>query len=437
MLLVALTAGCDIYPPTEPPGGQTVEVPRLDGLRADRHVVWRGDGFRLAATVEVAGEEAPAALHLYVRTPSSSSQRIVSGGAEATQVPLRDDGLAGDDVAGDGVFTSPMLVPEDSDAPPIANFFPLLVPGWTWEFEDTTVVVALPNDGRLRIDVYDADPAVVPVPHVVDVTEGVQRTPHVVALAMPPASDTFPSESRASLPLSARYYEVVGHDPDLLATYQLDIRATAGPAGVYYPVQNDVVGLGQSMIDRTADFGSPGGLQGVILIRGGINPVSSGLIIHEIAHRWFAFLDPELGLSQDAHWLSSLDRSYNAFQQGRFNDFELYLMGLLPPDSVLPPRLGTTGTTIDDVIARHGARAPAWPEAQSAFTMATVVVLDRTLTVEELALFDFLTAELGQETADPRRVDGRVRSFEQATAGRATLDTRIPDDPPTQSGGAP
>jgi hypothetical protein len=93
-------------------------------------------------------------------------------------------------------------------------------------------------------------------------------------------------------------------------------------------------------------------------------------------------------------------------------------MGLLPPDSVLPPVIGLHGTTIGDVIDVHGPRTPAWPDAQAAFAMAAVVIHDRLLTETELALFDFLIAEFGAESAHPLRTNTTVKTFFQATGGR-------------------
>lgn len=444
VLALLLPAGCrDAAGPGDDRG--PIDLPSLKQVSLDSHVVWRGSGFRIMARVATdANARTPRALHLDLRSayasfPTSAGrpvQRILVAGEEVHWVALRDDGLSGDASAGDGVFTSASLVPEDDDPPPLANFFPFLVPAVEWEYTDIRVAVELPDSARLRVELYDADPAEIPVPAVEALGDAGRRTAHVLSLVMPPASDAFPAPSRMSVEIANRYYELTNYDPDFLATYQLDVRAAPGPDAYFHGARNEVGGLGEQVFEQTALFGSPGHLQGVVLARGGMNPLSYQLLIHELGHRWFVALDPDLGLSGGTfHWSSSLNRDYSGFHDGRYNDFELYLMGLLPPDSVLPERLGTTGTTIDDVIARHGPRTPAWPDAQSDFTLATIVVLDRLLTPAELALFEFLADEFGQATADPRRKDPEVRSFQQATGGRATMTTLIPDQPQAQGGG--
>jgi hypothetical protein len=246
-------------------------------------------------------------------------------------------------------------------------------------------------------------------------------------MVMPPAAGFPPTLPRTGNAIAQRYYEAFAYDPDFLITYQPGFRSVAGAAANYFAARSDAAGIGEAPFDRTPLFGSPGGLRGVVVVGGGGNLQGEGLLVHEIGHNWFVRLDPTLGLSSSdgAHW-SGLDRPFSAFGDGRNNDFELYLMGLLPPDSVQPAQIGTNGLTLQDVIARHGARTPSWPDAASAFTAATVVVAERLLTPEELAVYDFLAAEFGRESADPRRGPDRTTFF-GATGGRARLETRIPD----------
>jgi hypothetical protein len=150
--------------------------------------------------------------------------------------------------------------------------------------------------------------------------------------------------------------------------------------------------------------------------------------VHELLHQWAAYLDPALQLSAGAHWSSTFNRTMSGFRSDHYNDFELYLMGLLPADSVQPRQIGANGITIDDVITRHAARTPAWPATQNEFTLAAVFVYHRLLTPAELALFDFLVAEFGMAAPRPGRTDPRTFTFVEATGGRARMTTRIPDD---------
>ncbi|HOX58066.1 MAG TPA: hypothetical protein PLC99_14355 [Verrucomicrobiota bacterium] len=71
-------------------------------------------------------------------------------------------------------------------------------------------------------------------------------------------------------------------------------------AGFYSPVRNNVLGLGQELQDRSADYGSGGVLQGLItmgnLYRKASSPFDPGfgntlnILSHELLHRFGAYL---------------------------------------------------------------------------------------------------------------------------------------------------
>jgi hypothetical protein len=141
-------------------------------------------------------------------------------------------------------------------------------------------------------------------------------------------------------------------------------------------------------------------------------------------------------LGQDGH---RLDRVPHATA---FNDMELYLMGLAPPESVGPHQVvidpeqklcdgclvhgPMTTVTAQDVIAAHGPRIPAYPDSPNRFTMATIVVsLDRPLTPREMAFFDYFAARGEATTPLPVYQQGTRLPFAVTTGGRATLVTAL------------
>lgn len=125
---------------------------------------------------------------------------------------------------------------------------------------------------------------------------------------------------------------------------------------------------------------------------------------------------------------------------GGFNEYELYMMGLLPswevPDQIVfsdqtvVPNIGTfiddavTTVTIDEVIeANGGERDPAYPYAQNAFRAATIVISrGRLLSEDEMTYLDYMAAR--GELQVP--IDDQYgRPFYVSTGGRATLSTSI------------
>jgi hypothetical protein len=230
--------------------------------------------------------------------------------------------------------------------------------------------------------------------------------------------------------------------------------------------------IGTSAIDQTATFGSSGRLRSTIYHSFG----DIAIMDHEIAHAWGADIGESLGLVDEdgQHWndLSDIGGqlgayyfredgqagsfSYNGDGTWRFVDsiesqesdpyapLELYIMGLLPPGEVPPIHVlsnpdfsdldrvtaqSYSTVTIEDIMAAEGGeRSPAFPDAQTDFTMAFIVTQDRPFSDAAYALFSLLAYDL---TAPERFEQGRFFApFQWATGGRATLDTRLPVDLP-------
>ena len=209
-------------------------------------------------------------------------------------------------------------------------------------------------------------------------------------------------------------------------------------AGLHLAVQNDYTGNSRGLFDRSDDYGSGGQLKALNLLDAFERGLYDANAVHEIVHQWSAHLDDNLGISDEAHylhnssvgsivggleWLDNGDGSYTInFDRGRnraseASPLDLYFMGLLepaevppiqvldmtvsPPKSpsnpvVLPDEILRT-VTIDDIIARHGTRAPSPEGAQRDFRIGFVAEShNRPLTPTEMTFYEILAANFAK-----------------------------------------
>jgi hypothetical protein len=267
--------------------------------------------------------------------------------------------------------------------------------------------------------------------------------------------------------VTRRYYSLLPDDRDFLVIEDAFQRSVRTLAGFYVAIKNKDSGFGVGHFDGTGAHGSCSKLQGYVR---SLSELNSGLLNHELLHRWAAFLD-DLGLSSGSHWRAILRPSsgfgpawgaYHDFRllSGRtyrasfnttgfvYSDFELYLMGLVDASLVTWPIQylanatqlstgfdpvtqtqyrdfeadGIGSITLAQVVGRYGARTPAAPLAQRRFKLGTIVVLDRLLTEVELAYYDMLAKEYGRSSSAWPNFVG----FGAATLGRAEMDTVLP-----------
>ncbi|MEO5824469.1 MAG: hypothetical protein ABIR59_01125 [Gemmatimonadales bacterium] len=296
-----------------------------------------------------------------------------------------------------------------------------------------------------------------------------QRSPHVLNIRLD-AVTIYPDA-----PIVAQALQLLGGDQfDFVAVVAT---VTTNSNRGYIGVRNDVTGIGAATFNTSAPWGGTGRLRGVIAfpIDGFFDGAEQGMI-HEIGHAWINYAtDAVFGVGAP-HWrpstmaggamgfnipgsnqggnfpwsLTSLGDGtvrINAITASdRFIPLDLYLMGLLPPDSVPPmyvlpvtanPNAFTDGMispattyTIADYITRQGPRLPSSATAPRQFTTAVVVLsYGRLLTPSEMAFFDHASAR-AETTVPLPAVAGRwsviASGFFLATGGRATLRTRLP-----------
>lgn len=215
----------------------------------------------------------------------------------------------------------------------------------------------------------------------------------------------------------------------ILSTFDYALPDT-NAQGFYLGVKNDIQGIGQSLFDNTAAYGSAGKLQGTIDL-GNVTELTLspyGTILdekvrtlnHELQHRFGAFVhfkNPDGSLNaallgkDDTHWSYLLD-TQGSIMYGNgwkdngdgtftsttgtniFSPLDQYLMGMIPKEQVPPmllieneavdntqlPQPGATisGTaktvTIEDIIATEGARVPNSTNSQKIFNVAFVLL---------------------------------------------------------------
>jgi hypothetical protein len=423
------------------------------------HVEWVNAGTRGTFTVTYHGFD-PYVVSPGVVQPLEFSVRV-TGAVDAATLELANGTTKNLTDLGGGLFSATLshaevlydYAPDDVNHN-FVGFLDLFI-GATWVLR-----------GNMFIDVHDSSVPYVPVRAV---AASVQAGPHVVNIFDP----TLDLDNVSRSAVAADFYQHFPDDFDTIAILTLPNRFENRS---YFGAQNEVSGIGLSLFDDTAAYGSSGRLKGTIRY-----PVSDYFdmaetaALHEIGHKWSNFLGlPELQ-GVFPHWpLSTLARGVMGTQgatlnQGltfpytitslgageyrldaapvarAYNDMELYLMGMLAPEAV-----GTQVVFVDQaqtlcdgcilhgpvelidattVAAFHGPRVPSYIDSQKTFTVATVVVTKfRLLTQREMEFFDYFAARGMEIEAVPFTsgfARGETLPFFPATGGRGRLVTSL------------
>jgi hypothetical protein len=236
-------------------------------------------------------------------------------------------------------------------------------------------------------------------------------------------------------------------------------------------VRNEVQGIGQDMLDRTAEWGSAGALESVVFMDA-IDPYLEvdgfEILGHEVGHRWLTrvrFRGREGAPSEallgrgGVHWSFFLDSDASVMEGndledrggGRFQTVDVargysaldqYVMGLRAPSEVPPffyvegaddfrpnrtykssnaPEAGVSFTgvrrdvRIEDVLAALGPRVPPADQAPRLLRQAYVLVADGSAPATEARL-----------TALTRIRSRFEPYYESATGGRGRAETTLP-----------
>jgi hypothetical protein len=281
--------------------------------------------------------------------------------------------------------------------------------------------------GRLNlfVDVLNEDvPGIVPTTLAPDV----QAADHVVNLLAPAATP-----GNYDYSLFQRMYALYPDAFDFVNVVWVDNRVQNR---THATISNRIEGIGRSLFDYSAGYGSAGRLQGInnFPISGFFDGASNGFQ-HETGHQWINSVlpgAPHWPISEMAQGImgynipgsgvgglfpwrftANSDGTYTVHAYGAhlwevgFCDLDLYLMGLLSAQGVGPalvfenqdqqlcdgcilqgPAYYADATTVIDA---HGLRVPDASSAPHDFTVGTILVTrDRLLTADELAFFDFM-----------------------------------------------
>jgi hypothetical protein len=456
-------------------GGQTRLVPAASGnpapvvpsqftlmdVQVAPYAVW-ADTVRAQPLAVTARTKSVGAIGLSL----SYFDGLIGGSGTQITKPMFDDGTHGDAVAADGIWTLALRL--DVHEPAVLRLYDGQVDALpiTIQASDGSGIVAPTNSIEARLDVAMLDPALRGSVAATVVDASMLVTDSVVNLVDP----TF--ESRTIARTTQRLYDVFAGDPfDFAVIFHTRTSGDGIPRS--FSVENDVLGIGLTAFDQSAEYGSAGALQQVVFQ----NAHTLGLEInHELGHRWAAYLNKpalNLTLGNGVHWGPSAHvgqmgngpflqseadgyRVTNAdgsdhFVSNSYSNLELYLMGLAAADEVAPlrfvtdpnvdvrfgallPEPATRLVTIDDIRAVYGARQPSGAAAPNAFSAAFVVVSDDFLTQAEYTLTTIIARYLAGTSSGGQRSGGLFEisdppSFSACTGFRATLDTTLPPLP--------
>lgn len=271
-----------------------------------------------------------------------------------------------------------------------------------------------------------------------------------------------------------KFYEYFDDDYDF---FNLIILPSLRGNRYHITIKNTTTGIGLTQFDGTNYYGSSGKLIGITVF-----PISMFFdgaekgYQHELGHQWINFLHgtpfdigiPHWPLSDVASGImgksipgSNVGGSfpYQLIPEGDnyrteslpgeplFNDLELYLMGLLEPDSVTShfifedqnqtPQgnllLGpVTHITISELISVLGPRDPDYLSSQKTFRIATIIISDELLSPEAMSFFNFFArrAELREQVPFASGfLKSTANPFFLSTGGRGELETHIGDLP--------
>jgi hypothetical protein len=345
---------------------------------------------------------------------------------------LLDDGLDGDRVAGDHVYTSERC--RYRAEIPINDWNTNAVSGIYLEHLGTLTVYETNGAANTFLNapsvaVLDTN---VPAVETVMLSSNIQVSAHVVNMV------TTNREAQRALRTAAGangltwpLYQVLPDAFDFIAFFTTDhIESppqTASPnfiSGIFYPVSADYSGTGYGPFNNTFSYGSSGRLKGVTFFdamhRGIANSQNAA---HEIQHQWSAYVSTSLGITTGSgHYSpncgigSLLGGLYKpvatngSIIRACFPPYsetpplDKYMMGLIP-SSAVPPLYVSSNiavipcdtaitnlrplVTISNIVAIHGVRTPGPATSQKKFSIGFATAShNRLLNATEMTFYD-------------------------------------------------
>jgi hypothetical protein len=256
--------------------------------------------------------------------------------------------------------------------------------------------------------------------------------------------------------IAKKFYSVYPDEFDFLnfTVVRGDLGMKAHAGVLQPPAQN----IGYDNFDYTAEYGSQGRL--LTMVYSGTH---GGLLNHELGHSWGVEFGDAEGFANGAHWsgnsdiggilsetfifpdgigrfiVSNRDGTYRALDwtDEVYAPLELYLMGMIHPEEVpdvhvlvnpdlydmenITAERVDTYTIAEIVDLLGGPRDPAYPNAQTDFNLAYILLSDSDFSLAELSWYSYharcyMANELCGEA-----------NFYTATGGLGTVNTRLAD----------
>ncbi|MEZ0608060.1 T9SS type A sorting domain-containing protein [Fibrella sp. WM1] len=410
---------------------------------------------RYALTPSVVPINSTQQVLLEVTTTGQPTELRMVNETTQTTVTLNDNGSNGDKKAKDGIFSANMAPPAGKWAEPFFGFIRLFV-GTTQISQVNGFILLLPAD--------------VPVVTPRKIDNSTQYSDYVFNIVVPSTINTPADNDRQAY--TKTFYKYHADEFDfinyVLVPGFLDNR--------YHATINNTVqgiGFGTGPANGGVPFGSAGRLIGYnqFPLPSLFDGANQGYI-HEIAHQWINQSSKSFLKDGVPHWpISNLatavmgysggatkqgsNFNYNFVDlgdswrldynpktvEGGYNDWELYMMGLLAPadvkqtaiifkDQTNVPAGGTFPKTafntysINDFIAIEGPRVPNATQSQKRYAIASIVLSESLLTPTEMAYYDYMAKRAEGRTA-MQATEGLIsymgKPFQVATGGRATL----------------
>jgi hypothetical protein len=397
-------------------------------------------------------------------TPSRVSLDLAVG--TGGTIELKDDSSGGDRTAGDGVFTASIPAAAVLGALRADDVQRVFV-GYLNVFNDTTRVLR----GNMFADVLTPD---INRPQITQLAPDLQATSNLVNIVDP----QYLSDGSVTR-VAQTFYRQYNDGYDFLNIVSTPSRFLNRDHVI---VRNDVDGIGLQRSDASAAYGSNGRLRGFsrFPLPNFFDGASVGYS-HETGHQWINHLAFGPFFSGVPHWpLSSMATGTMGFSIGGgggeggsfscdivddgkttllsvpqtqspiFNDFDLYLMGLLAPAvvrgqvvlnglSAAPTCTGqiytgsVTRVDANTIIGGAGQRSPDSSGAPKDFRAATILVSrDGLVSSETMWLYSWLTERAELRDSTPIH-EGFVKAtgnpFHVMTRGLGTIATALTVSP--------
>ena len=394
---------------------------------------------------------APVRYEAHVTPPPSAVVFEYNG----VNLPMNDEGTRGDLFAGDGTYTIMFAAEQITGKLTETDVFRPFI-GYCKLYDGGTVLFRL----NVIAEIWTEAIPSITIQHIDFV---MQAGPHLVNITGHMSPGSFDAR-----PWTRQFLRRFKDEYDFINV----VFIPSSPNNRYHLVtKNAVQGIGLSCFDNSANYGSAGRLGGITIF-----PISSFFdgteyaYQHELGHQWVNFLYGTPFANGIPHWpLSDLASGVMGFNipgtnvGGRFpwqlvpegdnfrlvtltddpsfSDLELYLMGLLPRDSVqvhfvftnqnqTPQEHGllygpVTYVSIEDLIALVGMRVPSSATSQKSFHIASIVVSDSLLSGEEMAFYDYFAGRASLKTRvrySSGLAKGIAKPFYVSTGGRGELD---------------